>query len=337
MRSLRWTEAEDSIIAVVNYLYKDPYGLVMQKALENHRPFPFQSSIIAPSGLSSSQERSKVENLGSSDSNPAPFSFPIRTVKQILDRVLWQQRNPQDSTFGKEEITTHPRFTEHLKEFSDWKTNDRNRRVPNRGAEKDSILSVKQEKNQTTDIDKNKDENSIMHIEVEGAAIKLGLNVEEERGSSSCHWDGKNEIFFSSGAKRSWWGLSHSHESSARTNNQLPATSVTGEVGPKLDVDHAMDVENHCDTELKEVGSRSAPQEMSHLHTVHQGNDTVGNAIYRIGAVVTKRLFACSTDSVGRGSSSETADFNATIGGFLKNSIEESERQRPTPPPMPGS
>jgi hypothetical protein len=166
MTNLRWTEAEDSIIAVVNYLYKDPYGLIVQKALANHRPFPFQSSVIAPTGQSFSQEKLRSDNsLSSNGVNNGPSSlFPMRTLKQVLDRVLWQQRNPQDTLFEAEAIIKQPRFAEYLTEFTEWRTNSGHRKNPSFGGN-GSSLWLKQEENKIIDIRVEKDDDS-MHVEV---------------------------------------------------------------------------------------------------------------------------------------------------------------------------
>lgn len=137
MRSLNWTKDEDSILAVINHLYNDPYGLVIQKALENHRLFPFQSSITAPSVPSSSftgLEQRKSQFGGQCDSFPIPYlsqnqaPFPLRTTKQVIDRVLWQERT-QNEIFKREAIESQSRFAPYLLEFSQWKTRDSNKRV----------------------------------------------------------------------------------------------------------------------------------------------------------------------------------------------------------------
>jgi hypothetical protein len=166
MTNLRWTEAEDSIIAVVNYLYKDPYGLIVQKALANHRLFPFQSSMIAPSGQSFSQEKWRSDNsVVPNGVNNYPSSlFPMRTLKQVLDRVLWQQRGPQDTLFEEEAIIKQPRFAEYLTEFTEWRTNSRLRKNPSSGGN-GSSPRLKQEDNKTVEIDVEKDDDS-MYVEV---------------------------------------------------------------------------------------------------------------------------------------------------------------------------
>lgn len=203
MTNLRWTEAEDSIIAVVNYLYKDPYGLIGQKALENHRPFPFQSSIIAPSGQSSSQDKWRSDNSVSSKGfiDNSASTGPLRTLKQVLDRVLWQQKNPQDSLFEEEAIMTQPRFAVYLTESTEWRTNSKNRKSKNLSENDSSLLRSKQE--------------NVMGIDVENDGImNVEVNVESDailNPFKGTHWDGKNEIFFSSGAKNSWWGRGLSH------------------------------------------------------------------------------------------------------------------------------
>ena len=280
VRSLGWTKEEDSVIAVVNYLYKDPYGIMIQKALEAYRPFPFQSTITAPSlpnrPQNQHQNQGKGITYGVQPVQSQSFSFPSRTTKHILDRVAWQQKAPQDEIFSIEEITSNIRFSFFLKEF-------RHTFVGNEKIENVIKNEIKHEiKNENTHENKNKNKN-----EKEGVIDnKKGFWTWDEREKVRTHlmykkknendnnlstinytdtkyfkehsatanttstssstindvckynqdiikednWDGKNKIFFSSGAKRAWWSTqpqpTHQNQPSSSSSNLLQLPSV---------------------------------------------------------------------------------------------------------------
>ena len=277
VRSLGWTKEEDSVIAVVNYLYKDPYGIMIQKALETYRPFPFQSTITAPSLPNRPQNQNQHQNQGKGITygvqpvQSQSFSFPSRSTKHILDRVAWQQKAPQDEIFSVEEITSNIRFSFFLKEFrqifvgnekienvikNEIKHEIKNENKHENEKEKEVINNKKgfwtwdeREKVRTHLIYKKKNENNnnlstINYKDTtffkEHSAIANTTSTSTSTTNDVCkynqdmitedNWDGKNKIFFSSGAKRAWWStqpqLPHQNQpSSSSTSNLLQLSS----------------------------------------------------------------------------------------------------------------
>jgi hypothetical protein len=150
--------------------------------------------------------------------------------------------------------------------------------------------------------------------------------------------DGKNEIFFSSGAKKSWCGVHTDDPSSSFPLNsgiQSLGNPVNGSIQTPIDENNdEMDIQNESGADL--IGSRSTgdQQELVHPITIHPSDNAPKNAFCRLSNLITQRLFACSTDYIGNNSSDEADVPN--MGGFLKRAIEESERRRPIPPPIPG-
>jgi hypothetical protein len=160
------------------------------------------------------------------------------------------------------------------------------------------------------------------------------IHAQEDK---EAHWDEKNEIFFSSGAKKSWCELhtdNHSTSSSIIPAQSLE-NSVNGSIQTSIDANNDnLDIQNESGAEFNGSRLTGVQQEIIHPITINPSDNTSKNAFHRISALITKRLFACSTDYIGRVSSNE-ADVTNT-GGFLKRAIEESERRRPIPPPIPG-
>lgn len=247
IRSLGWTKDEDSVIAVVNYLYKDPYGLMIQKALEAYRPFSFQSTISAPSlpnrPLNLHQNQGKGVTYGVQPTQAQSCSFPSRSTKHILDRVAWQQKPPQDEIFSPDEITSNTRFALFLKEFrhgivgldnkkesgikeikneykneNDVKNENENDFKNNKKmfwtwAEREKVrthlLYKKKNEHNNLSIIKYEDttsfkEHSLSAYVNSSSSGGDALQYKQEIMKEDC-WDGRNKIFFSSGAKRTWW------------------------------------------------------------------------------------------------------------------------------------
>lgn len=367
MRSLGWTKEEDSVIAVVNYLYKDPYGLLIQKALEAYRPFPFQSTITAPSlpnrPLNPHQNQGKGVTYGAVLPQPQSCSFPSRTTKHILDRVAWQQKPPQDEIFSPEEITSNVRFALFLKEFrhtligSDKKENGikdiRNEKEMNKKNEneKEVINSKKgfwtwdeREKVRTHLMYKKKNENnnlSIINFEdtalfkersssanVNSSATAIDTCQKSQEIMKENSWDGRNKIFFSSGAKKAWWSTQSqpTHQPSAsslqlstvqpssRTSSStffppFPSDQPTldldsylfsnsGVDPDDLDLEFGFGVDERDDDFFHSpVADRPDPNSMILDENINQKSFASGSDIGSFcGRLVTERLFSFSSD-----------------------------------------
>jgi hypothetical protein len=273
IRSLGWTKDEDSVIAVVNYLYKDPYGLMIQKALEAYRPFSFQSTISAPSlpnrplNLHQNQNQGKGVTYGVQPTQAQFSSFPSRSTKHILDRVAWQQKPPQDEIFSADEITSNVRFALFLKEFRhgivgldikengmkeikyEYKNEFKNENENDVKNNKKMFWTwAEREKVRTHLLYKKKNEhNNLSIIRYEdttsfkercssayvnsSSSGSDALQNKQEIMKEEC-WDGRNKIFFSSGAKRTWWSTqsqsqpSLQHQPSVSLSSPQPSSAL---------------------------------------------------------------------------------------------------------------
>ena len=264
----------------MNYLYKDPYGIMIQKALEAYRPFPFQSTITAPSlpnrPQNQHQNQGKGITYGVQPVQSQSFSFPSRTTKHILDRVAWQQKAPQDEIFSTEEISSNIRFSFFLKEFRHTfvgnekienvikneikneikhEITHENKHENKNENEKEVINNKKgfwtwdeRDKVRTHLMYKKKNENNnnLSTINYEDTTFFKEHSATANTTSSSTsndvckynqdiikeeNWDGKNKIFFSSGAKRAWWSTqsqpTHQNQPSpSSSSNLLQLSSV---------------------------------------------------------------------------------------------------------------
>lgn len=401
MKSLGWTKAEDSIIAVVNHLYTDPYGLVTQKALESYRPFPFQSSVTAPSIPNRPQGQGKGQMVLNAHGQPVPapptaqpYTFPIRTPKQVLDRVTWQQKSPQDETFGGDEVTFNRRFAPYLVEFGSWKSGDMCKKESGQEEAKERVTTCKadllgfwaeKEKQPSChsrgallysnglscsggDIlaDSSGDEDTETEMEVK---------LEEEEKEKIAHWDGKNGMYFSTGAKSAWWGL-HSQTSPSSGSSPIPLstqlsassysslhpvenfpTALAPPSVPPVDLEsyllagtdgYADDMDlgfefgvddTHDELLVDGTGrgdsANSAPSSSSSCSSAHNYLDP----LLKSEKIVTERLFSCSTDynldNDVRVRQPQSRRTNVVIS-VMRKAIKDSERRKPAMQPLPG-
>ena len=391
IKSYGWTKNEDSIIAVVNHLYTDLYGLITQKALESYRPFPFQSTITAPSipNRPQSHGHGKGQMTLGAHGQPIPapptsqpYTFPIRTPKQVLDRLMWQQKSPQDEIYGAEEVTTNPRFAPYLLEFNQWKSGKNYRKVPpvDLGSDSrcDSVWTwMKRDNEPTHRIYRNMktEVNSVIApdsmLTLQAGTSGVGLIVDEKEKELS-HWDGRNKLYFSTGAKNAWWGKSSTSSSSSilpsSTNIKENSLSVQlsvpiPEITPSVDLDSFLLVGHDGDVDDMDLGFEfgfenqddlpldipmnsniTAPTSSSSSSFGPSSASSSSNKTTYIepifkSDIVTERLFACSTDynldNDARIVQTKAKRTNAVVS-CMRKAIRESERRRPPPPVLPG-
>ena len=397
MKNLGWTKTEDTIIAAMNHLFTDPYGLVTQKALESYRPFPFQSAVTAPSIPNRPQSQGQGQGKGQMTLNahgqlvpappiPQPYTFPIRTPKQVLDRVTWQQKSPQDEIFSEEEITSNPRFGPYLVEFASWKSGSNHRKRPR---------EIEKEKSRRTDllglwvgIEKDSEYrcrdtvlsgSTVMDI---GGDLSADCSAEEDEVEAEArhedkddevYWDGRNKMYFSSGAKSAWWGLSYRNPPSSGSRSVLFSTQLSASLPPievapvSVAVPSPVDLESFLlagtdgyadDMDLGfEFGVDDAHEDLLVVGAVK--GDTVVAAsssssssssssfltnsyldpILNSGKMVTERLFSCSTDynldNDTRTSQTQSKKTNIVVS-VMRKAIKDSERRKPVIQALPG-
>jgi hypothetical protein len=375
MKSLGWTREEDSVIAVVTHLFKDPYGLIAQKALEKYRPFPFQSTITAPSlpNRPSGQGKGQMGGLyGVQSTQALSYPFPVRSAKHVLDRMAWQLKPPQDEIFSAQEVCSNPRFAPYLKEFSLMKGADL-------GAESGTSMAVEGKKEAGNGVwswaERESVHSHIIHkrIKKEGNTLSL-VDLENQNhlvpvsrvpssGAALREEDGRNGMFFSSGAKKAWWISRPSSSSAAPTTGSrgLPSpTSSSSAAATTSDLDNYLfsslngeggdpddlDLEFGFGADDKDDDLYAALSPSIQADPVDKGQKGgTSEPVCRLGRPISERLFSCSTDYQnewalnGEGRASQPAGMkgmNAIIAS-MKAAISESESRKAPIPPLPGT
>ena len=328
MKAFGWTREEDSIIAVVNYLYKDPFGVVIQKALDGYRPFSFQSSVCAPSAPMRQHGLGKGL-YGMQASQMPSYPHPLRSTKNILDRVNWQQKAPQDELFTPAAIEANPRFALHLREFDQSrkekvKLESTQMKVVEEREEKNGYWSwAEREKVHKhlvcKEIVKNEDHSCVIKKEGSDKNDVISSSVTYERSDGrdhSVHQQHHQWMFFSSGAKRAWTACQASTLPSPRPSS-LPLSPSQSD-HPPVDLDNFLFAGlagNGGDPDDIDLGFGFGPDEPDNdSFTVDQhGQNVLPSAITspsfersqrsawsdvnnRTAKLVTERLFNCSTD-----------------------------------------
>ena len=329
MKAFGWTREEDSIIAVVNYLYKDPFGVVIQKALDGYRPFPFQSSVCAPSAPMRQHGLGKGM-YGMQASQMPSYPHPLRSTKNILDRVNWQQKAPQDELFTSAAIESHPRFALYLRQFDQSrqekiKEESTRMKVVEEREEKNGYWSwAEREKVHKhlvcKEIVKNEDQSCVIKKEGSDKNEVISSSVIFERRGIRDDMDHQQHhpwTFFSSGAKKAWTAYQASALPSPRPTSLPLSPSLSDH--PPVDLDNFLFAGlagNGGDPDDIDLGFGFGPDEPDNdPFTVDQpGQNVLPSAITsptfergiqratwsdvdsRTSKLVTERLFSCSTD-----------------------------------------
>lgn len=188
-------------------------------------------------------------------------SFPSRSTKHILDRVAWQQKPPQDEIFSPDEITSNIRFALFLKEFRHGIVGLENNNEDGIKEIKNEYKNVVKDENEN-DVKnskkmfwtwaerekvrthllykKNNEHNNLSIIKYEdttsfkehssstyvnsSSSGSDALQYKQEIMKEEC-WDGRNKIFFSSGAKRTWWSTQLQSQPSLQHQPSVSLTS----------------------------------------------------------------------------------------------------------------
>lgn len=330
MKSFGWTREEDSIIAVMNYLYKDPFGVVIQKALDGYRPFPFQSSVCAPSAPMRQQGLGKAL-YGLQASQMPSYPHPLRSTKNILDRVMWQQKAPQDEIFTPSAIEANPRFAFHLREFDQLR---KEKIKQESSCTRMKVVEEREEKNGCwswaerekvhihlvcKEIVKNEDHSCV--IKKEGSDRDEAISSSAYERSDTRDRDGDNGMawtFFSSGAKSAWSACQVSALPSPRPTS-LPLSPTLSD-HPPVDLDNFLFAGlagNGGDPDDIDLGFGFGPDERdddpftvdlipgqnpltsaitSPVFERGSQRSTWSDANSHKGKLGTERLFSCSTD-----------------------------------------
>ena len=360
------------MIAVVTHLFKDPYGLIAQKALEKYRPFPFQSTITAPSlpNRPSGQGKAQMGGLyGVQSTQNQSYPFPVRTSKNVLDRMSWQLKPPQDEIFSAQEVRTNARFAPYLKEFSLMKGTDF-------GAESGTPMILESKKESGNGVwswaERESVHSHIIHkrIKKEGATLSLvdlenhhvPVSLSSSSGTSMREDDGKNGMFFSSGAKKVWWTSRPSSAAPVTASRGIPSPTSSSSAATTADLDSYLfsglngDGGDPDDLDL-EFGFGADDKDEDLFAALSPSNiqadpgdkaglkDSASESVCRLGRPITERLFSCSTDyqydwaQSGEGRPSQpagTKGMNAIIAS-MKAAISESESRKAATPPLPGN
>ena len=215
-----------------------------------------------PLNLHQNQNQGKGVTYGVQPTQAQSSSFPSRSTKHILDRVAWQQKPPQDEIFSPDEITSNVRFALFLKEFrhgivgleirsengiKEIKNEYKNDiKIENENDVKNNIKMfwtwAEREKVRTHLLYKKKNEhNNLSMIKYEdttsfkehslsayvnsSSSGSDALQYKQQIMKEDC-WDGRNKIFFSSGAKRTWWSTQSQSQSQPSLQHQ-PCISLS--------------------------------------------------------------------------------------------------------------
>lgn len=204
-----------------------------------------------------------------------------------------------------------------------------------------------------------KEGNAFSLVDLENSQVQVPRQSSSgTAGREDSSGDGRNGMFFSSGAKKAWW-----------TARPLPAAPSRGLPSPSSSssaVAITADLDNYLFSSLNGEGADPDDLDLEFgfgtddkdedlydalsSSNIQSDTDKLGpkssapDSLCRVGRPISERLFSCSTDYLfdcvpnGEGRASQPAGRRgmSAIIASMKAAISESESRKAAPPPLPG-